>query len=70
MDRFGGVEFDEGKMDFSLKVRSRCMALESMLGSIHDSREKSIALTKLEEFFMWTNKALAKDIPDSVKITR
>lgn len=29
--------------------------------NVADNREKSIALTKLEEFVMWANKAISKE---------
>ena len=40
-------------------MRKSCKAIhELILNTIPDSREKSLAITKLEEVSMWVNKAI------------
>jgi hypothetical protein len=41
------------------KVRQGCKALyDTLLENVQSSRERSLALTKLEEVSMWANKAI------------
>lgn len=43
-------------------VRSECKHLANMLDSLlPESREKSIAMTKLEEVMMWSNASIARN---------
>jgi hypothetical protein len=40
-------------------VREKCKELRDLLvGNVPDSRERSLAITKLEEVSMWSNKAI------------
>jgi len=40
------------------EVREACKALYDVLQSLPASREKSLAITKLEEVSMWANKGI------------
>jgi hypothetical protein len=40
------------------EVRNSCKALYELLLSLSPSREKSLAITKLEEVSMWANKSI------------
>jgi hypothetical protein len=40
------------------EVRAACKVLYDILQALPTSREKSVAITKLEEFSMWTNKGI------------
>lgn len=60
-----GKKFKEHKLDSDQKlasgvVRDAADTLDSVYEDwIVDSREKSLAMTKLEESVMWANKAIA-----------
>ena len=57
--RFKSQEFNEQQNDAHLQLTAMCEELENMMSlTIADSREKSIALTKLEECHLWIGKAL------------
>ena len=45
--------------------REACKALSLVLLSLPDCREKSLALTKLEEVSMWANKAISFEVTDA-----
>lgn len=52
----------ERKKDIQLKLQSQVILLARDLDTyVSDSREKSIALTKLEEVLMWSGKAIFKE---------
>ena len=40
------------------KVREKCKELSEILLSLKPSRERSLAVTKLEEVSMWANKGI------------
>ena len=40
------------------KVREACKALHDVLLTLKPSRERSVAITKLEEVSMWANKGI------------
>ena len=42
-------------------VRERCKQLYELLTLLPNSRERSVAITKLEEVSMWANKAIVFD---------
>ena len=59
-ETFKHHEFDEDQNDVSEVFRETAEELEANIVLLCvPSREKSLALTKLEECVMWANKALA-----------
>lgn len=60
--RFDYVTWDERAQNLSDSVKSQCMCIEAMINAMTDSREKSMAITKLEETFMWVGKAIRSDL--------
>ena len=63
MTRFKPQEFNEQQKDAHMQFTAKCEELENMMSlTIADSREKSIAMTKLEEFHLWIGKAL-REVP-------
>lgn len=61
MTRFDYIEYDELSQKQSAQAKDLSRAFEIFLNSIDDSREKALAITKLEECFMWTGKAIRTD---------
>ncbi len=49
------------------KIRAGCRAMQAVLDDAlpEPSREKSLAITKLEEVSMWANKSVVINDPDS-----
>jgi hypothetical protein len=61
MSRFDYVKYDDkaaGSQDF---FKRQVTVLELGLNSLPDSREKSLAMTKIEEAYMWIGKAIRDD---------
>lgn len=60
-DRFCLASMSETKGQRPCSIREAFTALSAQIDiECPDSREKSLALTKLEEACMWTNKAMEK----------
>ncbi len=57
MRRFDYAEFDAQQQAVHNNIRSACELVEQALEPLESSREKSLALTKLEEAYMWAGKA-------------
>ncbi len=52
---------DEAKIDLHSKIRGTCYIAANYLDSIlPECKEKSLALTKIEEAMFWSNAALAR----------
>lgn len=63
MQRYLQVEITSEQKARMLDVLSNVKTLhESIESNCKDGREKSIALTKLEECLMWANKAISHEI--------
>lgn len=43
-------------------IRNECLKLATVLGNLPESRERSIALTKLEEVMFWANATIARNV--------
>lgn len=57
-DPFEYVAPNGASVETIKKVREKCSELNSLLNDIPNCRERSIAITKLEEVSMWANKAI------------
>jgi len=61
-DKYAPIQFDAHHMNLWAKFKKDFDQLETRLNLfLKPSRELSIALTKLEEVHMWTNKAIKKN---------
>lgn len=63
------VAFDEDEQAASDEIKRLAVQLGHRLNMyLHDSRERSLAKTKLEECVMWANRAIGKNgLRNSVK---
>lgn len=52
-------EFDELEAEYSVLLRRKLEEAEAMLLKLNLSRERSLALTKLDEVLLWGNVAIA-----------
>lgn len=52
-------EFDEREEEYSVLLRRKLEEAEAMLLKLNMSRERSLALTKLDEVLLWANTAIA-----------
>jgi len=60
-ERFKHHEFDDDQMELSQLIRDSAEDLEANIALYCvPGREKSLAMTKLEECVMWANKSIAK----------
>lgn len=51
-------KFDEGEAEYSVLLRRKLEEAEAMLLKLNPSRERSLALTKLDEALLWANAAI------------
>lgn len=64
-DRFYATPFDEDQIDLSATVRDGFAELADKIDSLlPDSREKSLAVTNLEQAGMWANTCIARNPMD------
>lgn len=62
MGRFDYVRYDETAMERQAHCKKVCEDLEHAISaSIKPGRAQSLALTKLEEVYMWIGKAIRDD---------
>lgn len=61
MSRFSYIAYDEQSAQKSGQVRDHMQQIEALLLQLPESRACSLALTKLEEAFMWVGKAIRDD---------
>lgn len=52
-------KFDEREAEYSVLLRRKMEEAEAMLLKLNPSRERSLALTKLDETLLWANAAIA-----------
>lgn len=57
-NRFDYIEYNERSQKLSDERKRVSQDYETLIEELPNSREKSIALTKLEECFMWVGKAI------------
>lgn len=58
MSRFNYVKYDEKAVKDQAAAKDHCELLECEIDSLPTGRAKSMALTKLEECYMWIGKAI------------
>lgn len=58
MNRFDYIAYDDVSKEQQAKVKDAVQTLECLLLSIDQGRAISLALTKLEETYMWAGKAI------------
>lgn len=61
MSRFDYVKYDERAQSDQNLAKSFVTGLEAMINKIGSGRAQSLALTKLEECYMWIGKAIRDD---------
>lgn len=59
--RFDYVKYDEFAQRGQDKAKILCTALEESIENLPNGRAKALALTKLEEVYMWLGKAIRDD---------
>ena len=52
--------YSQREQDYSLELRNKLEEAETMLLKIGPCRERSLALTKLDEALLWANVAIAE----------
>lgn len=58
MSRFDYVRYDEPAMSQQAFFKSKFQTLENSIDGFRDGRSKSLALTALEEAYMWIGKMI------------
>jgi hypothetical protein len=58
MTRFSYTEFSKRAAEHDKDITSAAKTLEASIDDLEPTREKELALTKLEESVMWARKAL------------
>jgi hypothetical protein len=61
MSRFDFVKYDECAIEQQDVFKTLVKNLEGVIDQLHSPRPKAIAITKLEEVFMWIGKAIRDD---------
>ena len=56
--RFDYVKYDPAHVEMQNEAKQLCLDLESFIDRMVPSRPKSLALTSLEEAYMWIGKAI------------
>ncbi len=69
MSRFDAVKFDDRTFEKSAKLKDAYEATEQLLAKLPEGRAKALALTHLEESFMWVGKAL-RDFQNTLAATK
>lgn len=62
MSKFTNIQFDKIASEKYVTLMQMFERIEQyMIENISNSRERSVAITRLEDTHMWTNKALRED---------
>ena len=61
MSRFDYVKYDAQAQRQQELFKAICQGIENVLDSLESPRPKALALTKLEECYMWIGKAIRDD---------
>ncbi len=59
--RFNYIRYDESAAALQQTLKEQFEKIEETLYGLLESREKSLVLTRLEEAYMWTGKAIRND---------
>lgn len=59
--RFDYVSYTDKSQELSNQFKRICLTMEGGMELLNPSREKSLAIAKLEECFMWLGKAIKVD---------
>lgn len=59
--RFDYVQYDELAAAAQKAIKEKCTDLEVLMDALPNGRGKALALTKLEEAYMWAGKAIRDD---------
>jgi hypothetical protein len=57
-ERFNFIKSNEASVEKIQEIREKCGTLGDFLETLPDCREKSLALTNLEQAAMWANRAV------------
>ena len=58
---FEGIKFDDKSDELQQRAIGCAGVLIAVLSELEETRERSIAITKLEETIMWCGKAIKQD---------
>lgn len=61
MSRFDYVKYDDQANTQQAELKLKSQELEALIEKLHSPRAKALALTKLEETYMWIGKAIRDD---------
>lgn len=61
MSRFDYVQYDPAAIGLQEQAKELCVDLERFIEASPDGRAKALALTALEECYMWIGKAIRDD---------
>ena len=56
--RFNYIKYDDYSTRLSEEAKGACEQMEGFINSLGNGRAQSLALTHLEEMFMWIGKAI------------
>jgi hypothetical protein len=59
--RFDYVKYDEKAVEAQGNAKVACSGLEMLINAINSPRARALALTKLEEVYMWMGKGIRDD---------
>jgi hypothetical protein len=61
LGRFDYVKYDDQAVCEQAEAKMHCTSLEEFIEDLNSPRAKALALTKLEECYMWIGKAIRDD---------
>lgn len=61
MSRFDYIKYDDDAVDMQKRAKTECTDVEDLITLLNPGRAQSLALTKLEEVYMWIGKAIRDD---------
>lgn len=69
-ERYGYIAYDDKSKQLSAYIQGHLLTVESFLSNLPNTREKALAMTKLEEAFMWVGKAIKADQIERMKTAK